>query len=301
MMTLSVSQTAQNLKVKILECLNAYGIQKKQIISFTTDNANNMLAMVKLMNKDLTENIDAMDDDDDDNDNDNSENEDDDNCSEQTDGYPFDLDEDREGSESEDEGRIREVDNILDEEADFSQLLQSLQQNFAAHVIDDVHSIRCAAHTMHLAVTDVITIGDSEIKNHVENARKVAKILHRRNVQNALNSHGLKITLPRKDVDTRWASIQKMVRIYLFVLSQPITNRIASSKLIMFLLADRSTSSKPMMLKENCPTTTTKSAHSYLSFHFEFSKKSITNPDMTFLQIHKNTRSAQQFCWSKSK
>lgn len=50
MKNLTEPQTALHLKDVILDRLQMYGINKHQLISFTTDNANSMTAMVNLMN-----------------------------------------------------------------------------------------------------------------------------------------------------------------------------------------------------------------------------------------------------------
>lgn len=203
MRSLNVPQTAENLKNEIVECLQAYGIQKKQIISFTTDNANSMLAMVRLLNGVPTDDIDIVDDDEDIDSDINGE----------SDPHLFQMDsltnETTGSSGSNDESREIEANEILDEKEDFNRLLAELQQQFSVDSLN-ITSIRCAAHTIQLAVRD--SLKDDSVGVHIRESREVCKLLRKKNIRCTLNAVDIKTTLPRMDCETRWNSTYRMVK-----------------------------------------------------------------------------------------
>lgn len=207
MRNLNVPQTAKNLKNEIVECLQAYGIQKNQIISFTTDNANNMLAMVRLLNGVPNDDTDTIDDDDDE-----DEDDIDNNINDEIHPRLFNMDsltnETSSSSGSDDEDRENEVNEILDENEDFNRLLNELQQQFSVDSLNII-SIRCAAHTIQLAVRD--SLKDDSVGVLVRESREVCKLLRKKNTRYALNAVGIKTTLPRMDCETRWNSTFRMV------------------------------------------------------------------------------------------
>lgn len=58
MILLNVSRTALNVKNEILACLKLFDIKTSQVVSITSDNASNMLAMIKSFNRELDDNSD---------------------------------------------------------------------------------------------------------------------------------------------------------------------------------------------------------------------------------------------------
>lgn len=159
MINMTEPQTALHLKNVIWDRLQAYEISKHQLISFVTDNANSMTAMVRLLNDQEANNIDIVDDDDDD---ESDPDEEDDDCDIE---FPvFDMNiqsveqqDDNISSEtdSDDQDRLHEVNEILNENNDFNELLKELKNIFNVMTLN-IHGIRCAAHTIQLAIQDAL-------------------------------------------------------------------------------------------------------------------------------------------------
>lgn len=164
MINMTKPQTALHMMDVIFDRLQKYGINKNQLISFTTDNANSMIAMVKLMNELPANNMDEVDDDDDDEDDIYDEQD----CHSAPDpavNLSFEMhahDEDNElpqlgleqsvsdyESESDEQERQNEVDEILDENVEFDKLLKELQKCFSAYTMN-IHGIRCAIQPFNL-------------------------------------------------------------------------------------------------------------------------------------------------------
>lgn len=229
MINLTEPQTALHLKDVIIDRLQVYGINKHQIISLTTDNANSMLSMVKLMNDHPTNDNEIIDDEDED-----TEDDDEDDSDEEYGGQltpetitrlPFDMNIqgletldnviqqcDAEisvcDSESDDDDRRNEVNGILNETDEFDELLKELQQNFSAYTMH-INGIRCAAHTVQLAVQDALDTDD--MKTLLKKCKKLCKLLRKKKVRFILRTHNIRIKLPRLDCKTRWNSKFRMV------------------------------------------------------------------------------------------
>lgn len=186
MKNLTEPQTALHLKDVILDRLQMYGINKHQLISFTTDNANSMTAMVNLMNDHPATDIGVVDNDDDESGDDEHDEDDDDIehdsklAEEPSSNSPFDMitpgvDGVQEfsgasESESDDEERHNEVDDILNENRELDQLLKELQRCFSADTMN-INGIRCAAHTIQLAVQDALA--GKKFKALIQKCKKV--------------------------------------------------------------------------------------------------------------------------------
>lgn len=215
MINLTEPQTALYLKDVIFDRLQQYGIKKDQMISFTTDNANSMTAMVQLMNDHPVSDAEIVDDEDDD-----------DSIDGENDWYQdtipaFDMkpqaDNDVEQNEAEcsisdsdsDEGdRCNEANNILNENEDFDKLLKELRQTFSAYTMN-INGIRCAAHTIQLAIQDALASDD--IKTLLKKCKRICKLLRKKKVRFLLRQNNIKIPLPRLDCQTRWNSKFRMV------------------------------------------------------------------------------------------
>lgn len=131
------SQAAQNLKEHLQEVLNEFGITKKQIFSITTDNGRNMLKSVDLLGV-------YGDDDDDDNDDD---------------------------DEDEDNG-----DNNITQYSENS--VAENQDSFWENIFEEHHqiySVRCAAHTLQLAIHDFLR--NDERMEIIHSVRQIVKTL----------------------------------------------------------------------------------------------------------------------------
>lgn len=133
------SQTAQNLKEHLQEVLNEFGISKTQIFSVTTDNGRNMLKSVDLLGVYS----------DDDNADDNSD----------------------DGDEDEDNG-----DNNITQYS--ANSVAENQDSFWENLFEEhhqIHSVRCAAHTLQLAIHDFLR--NDERMTIIHSVRQIVKTL----------------------------------------------------------------------------------------------------------------------------
>lgn len=208
MVHLTKSHTSRHLADKILERLSLFGISTSQLISITTDNASNMTAMIDRFNEAYNE---------ENADNDSGDSEDDEevvasaNASEE----PFvfsDVNElqaslDKVVSEMESE-ETDDLMELLQEQIDYDALLLDLEKMFAEFTLN-INSIRCAAHTLQLAVMEALNI--DEFKLLIRLARVVCKELRKDSNIIELRENKVPFKIPRIDCDTRWNSIYIMV------------------------------------------------------------------------------------------
>lgn len=106
---------------------------------------------------------------------------------------------------SDDEEDVPEdiCDNLLD------AVVRNIQNQ--EHSNWDIQGIRCAAHTLQLAIGDALGKLDEQTKNIITLCRRVAKFLRLDTTANELKADGLEFSVPRLDVETRWCSTYNMV------------------------------------------------------------------------------------------
>lgn len=161
---LTTSHTAANIEAEMLVCLCKFDIKSFQVISITSDNASNMLKMVKLFNRspeggrsekyghseneidegepshELFKNANVYDDD---------------FINAEIEGIidefnsiqSMSYDELREA-----EKRDAEILEILDDSSHYIDLLKLLQNDFAIHTLNS-NGIKCAVHSAHTAIS----------------------------------------------------------------------------------------------------------------------------------------------------
>lgn len=201
MINLNTSHTGAYLKSVIEEVLEVYGIRIEQVISMTTDNGSNMLKMIKMFNRSST---DSSDDDD------------------EIDYEEISPEEENAAdigdfSEQEVEALMKEIEyeTLLNEELSdediYRQLLVDLTNEFS-DVEFDVSGIRCAAHTLQLAVIGALK--KSNVLKWIQLCRKVAKIIRTQNLQYMIKSQNIGEKYVRLDCITRWNSTFLMVNIH---------------------------------------------------------------------------------------
>ena len=215
MIELTQRHTAVNLADVVKRCLKEYGIQKRQIISITTDNGANVLKMVRdlqtiLIDELLSTRSNAAI----------QLNFDDSNSEAVIDNEIADL-LIREEINDDDEA----LDLILNEEGeiDATQLRQhqdllcaTVRDLMSENEIDnrfDVTGVNCAAHTVQLAIKDAVGALKQSVQNVISLCRRAAKILRLKTTRYDLSSAGIQYTVPHLDVSTRWGSMYRMASI----------------------------------------------------------------------------------------
>lgn len=194
------SHTAAYLKVILVEVLSKYGIDLLQVISITSDNGSNMLAMIKDVEI-LFFGENECD----------SEQENVRNVSSFNQCFPFndvddvDIDDEIEnflnGGPSFDEDEVLDI--LFDESSIYENLLEKLvidmQDRTENHRLF-ITTIRCAAHSLQLAVRDAIKLLGKNDQNAISLCRQAAKFLRCQSTRNEINKLGLSSKLPVLDV-----------------------------------------------------------------------------------------------------
>lgn len=171
MIEVKVRQTAQCLKMKIMEVIQKFNVSIAQIFSVTCDNGSNMVAAVNLLKKEIAEHALASQDDDED---------------------------DEDGNPSNEE---------------FLDLL--------SHELEDnLNLIRCAVHTLQLAILEVVNKSNESIKEITAIAKKYRNIKYKANFE----YHGA--SFPPIWGQTRWGGIYVMMEC--FVRQDKFFNEIAA-------------------------------------------------------------------------
>lgn len=157
MIEVTESQTAKNLKTKLLEILQRYDISIEQVHSITTDNGANMLAAARQLRQLFTETMLS-------------------------------------GAQSESEA-------FGAGEGDYE-----FPEGLETELSDQFNIVRCAVHTLQLALNDVVKSTDSNIKNITEFCKHLKKIKYKA----FMDFH--KASYPPLWSPTRWGGKYKMVR-----------------------------------------------------------------------------------------
>jgi hypothetical protein len=155
------NQSAANLKKVIKTVLDKYSVAPKQIYTMTTDNGANMLKCVADMRNDL----------------------------ERETNDPFGIEE-----------TIEQVIDGLDYEEALLQSLELLDDSLPANPVI-MKGVKCAAHTLQLAVGDAIAATPS-LNDVIGKARAVVKQLKTPNIQFLLDAQHEKRAI--LDVETRY-------------------------------------------------------------------------------------------------
>lgn len=203
------SHTAKYLSTVIKKQLESYGIDLRAILTVTSDNAQNMISTTKELEEELKKIISG------------DEHESGVTSDEETVCDDF-TDDDDDGSIEE---RIRKViddkndsdalDSIFDETASYETLLSSVTNDLRTATGDltlFVDQVRCAAHTLQLAINDALNLLDGPSNNIISLCRTVAKYLRLPSTQYTLQEKEIYTIFPPLDVETRWNSTYLMVK-----------------------------------------------------------------------------------------
>lgn len=217
MINMTTSHTAEHIATEVLNCLNVFDIKTTQLISVTTDNASNMTAMIQRFNEmfgqDAATNENTVSDIDE--------------CDEEIEfstgnreleaDFQFNFtNEDVEAGinialeemESAEPESNEDLLSIIDDRSNYENLLNDLEIMLAEHTLNIV-GIRCAAHTLQLAVQNTLKIPEFQIL--IRLCKAVCKELRKTSKQYALDKENIKFKTPRLDCKTRWNSTYIMV------------------------------------------------------------------------------------------
>lgn len=180
---LTDKHTSEHLKNVIFGVFEKFNISINNIYSFTSDNAANMLKLHSLL--ETSQNFEV----------------------------PELCDDAAEDSDNENEDDINdgsdETDIEMDNEDPDDQTVESVEKIFTDEKSRKIVNIRCAAHTLQLAIDDGIRM--SKIEKLIAKARKAAKYLRKDSVMNQIKKLFPTTSKPILDVVTRWHSTHDML------------------------------------------------------------------------------------------
>lgn len=204
MIELKQAHTAEYLADILVDALNEYGISLNQVISITTDNGSNMVCMTKKIENML------LTDDNEQNSTPESARK---NQQETTDTFEIDDTDlgDLDAAIANDETLLAD---LFDENDMYEEIINSMALNLRNRTGNDMLCtvpIKCAAHTLQLAVQDAIKSLSTSDQNLIELCRKAGQFLRLQTTGNEMHRLNMQCKLPSKDVPTRWSSTFIMV------------------------------------------------------------------------------------------
>lgn len=104
---------------------------------------------------------------------------------------------------------------IFDASSVYEDLLATLVVDIRARTGNHhlfMASIKCATHTLQLAIKDAIKLLGQTDSNAISLCRVVAKFLRLQSTKTELFRAGIKSIVPKLDVETRWSSTYLMVK-----------------------------------------------------------------------------------------
>lgn len=223
MIQLTTSHTALNIKDEILAVLKEFDVQPSQVISITSDNASNMLSMIKLFNQESNGDNEIQGMVCNENKEEEKEEEEDVPLNKNENIYDDDviraeidhiLDEFNfvntmsDAALEETVQREAEIFELLDDSSHYIELLKSLQNDFIMHTMNSM-GIRCAAHTLQLAVKNALKA--KNIRIIIDMCRIACKLLRKSAYKNKIREQNLKVVVPPLDCEVRWNSTYTMV------------------------------------------------------------------------------------------
>lgn len=223
MLRMKKRHTADYIYELVLQQLKRFDITKSAMVSFTTDNANNMRSAIRLFDDDIgAVNDDQLEEIDSNNEPDQMAGDNNtpdpairsNTCVQDVDGSQSneirDLVQQYDIISNDGDDTDRELDIILDDDAAFRDTMASVEMNIAKTTLN-VGGVPCAAHTLQLAVKDALK-KSSEANDIISLCRLAAKLLRRETSVLDLQSANIFIKVVRLDCEVRWNSIYLMVR-----------------------------------------------------------------------------------------
>lgn len=185
MVNLTSKHTGVFLANTVLERLKILGIKTSQLVAITTDNGPNMTCMIDRLNDAFGEDDEVIDNDYDKGDS-SAKNQDEENDSQ----FVFSTDKDYNAilKNIVKEAEIEELCSVnyldgMEDPANLANALEEIQKIIKSTSIN-IYSIRCAAHTLQLAV--LLALSDTEIQHLVVLCRSVCKTLRTKSTQDEL-------------------------------------------------------------------------------------------------------------------
>lgn len=185
MHALHMAHTGKNLRDMIVQNLDSFKIPLENVLSVTSDNGENMLKAIALLDAQYQQQKDLCE-------------------------FEFRNSNDRETNGFSDES----IDDEILDGAFYSELLNSVRNEFKDTCYTDlIYGVSCACHGIHLIVT----------KSIAKSKEALALIVKCRQLAKKLRSQTFRYILERKnqknakiDVETRWNSVYTMVIISFF-------------------------------------------------------------------------------------
>lgn len=227
MVNLTSKHTGENLANIVRERLASVGIKTSRVVAITTDNGSNMRAMIKRLNDDeedvesteidtaanaeIESNVENL------------------KIGTESTEFVFSATRDYE-AEFQEMTKSLAIANLIndnehgpsgaieaEEDSDTSEIERNIKSILEeiTRIIDaktwDILDIRCAAHTLQLAVMLALKTGDFEVL--IQLCREVCKELRKNSVRIEMEENGILFKMPRIDVVTRWNSTHVMVSV----------------------------------------------------------------------------------------
>lgn len=209
MRELKKSHTASYLAHTLMEILGEYNISAYQILTITTDNGSNMIAMCNELEH-FGEECSINDEE---------------NDLDEIQSNQCEIDLDEKAIENEIERLLQEqmsdcdaLNLIFDESDKYDERLEDMVTILRNRPGDRnlcMILIRCAAHTLQLAVKGALKSLPKGDQNVIELCRAAAKEMRKQTTMNVMRQLNLSSILPKLDVKTRWSSTYMMVRFIL--------------------------------------------------------------------------------------
>lgn len=206
---LTESHTGEYLSNVIKHCVEEYDCRMNQAIGVTTDNASNMLKMVRELNKQICEAPESIDIETVSNDETVLDDEDIQYVSSSEDTNDAHIEELLQRMECEEIQALLNDSDDDEEEVQF-EMFSNFPQSSSIRPIF-LNRVNCGTHTLQLVVKDGLKSLRPEHTNIIKLCRQFVKFVRRQTSINELRQNGIIIKLLRLDCLTRWSSTYVMV------------------------------------------------------------------------------------------
>lgn len=219
--------SGSNILKTVKKCLERYQLSISQISAVTTDNGKNMIAMINLMNDDTDDdngNQDIVDLNLIDPANVNNVNE----TANEYVRTPDEVNDEllqrlTEEFEQMDDDEFNNYLSRFDPDQDDNERNLESFVSTLTNEARNIVGIKCASHTLQLAVKDAISTSNAAIL--IRFIRAIVKLLRQKSKLNEIRTSNIDCIVPRIDCDTRWSYTYIMVIIF-FIFYSKLNNQI---------------------------------------------------------------------------